>query len=179
MEDDVLLGRINHRDSVALGELYDRYGKLVYSLAFSVLRDNILAEEVTQDVFLTVWNKPGAFQAEKGSFSGWISRVTRNRAIDEYRRRKVRLDGRSLIWDETFINKFEESSLEPVIVSKQETSRLVQALKDLPVEQRNALELAYFQGLSQQEIANVLNEPLGTVKTRIRLGMQKLRAVMD
>jgi RNA polymerase sigma-70 factor, ECF subfamily len=179
MTDQALLDRILHKDTGALSELYDKYARLVFSLASSVLGDTVLAEEVVQDVFMTIWTKAASFSSDKGSFATWISRVTRNRAIDELRRSNARLDGRSLVWDEVFLERTGELSLEPALISRQQTDRLVDALKQLPVDQRRVLELAYFQGLSQQHIAEVLNEPLGTVKTRLRLGLQKLRGAMD
>jgi RNA polymerase sigma-70 factor, ECF subfamily len=186
LEDDMLLKAVASGQSAALGTLYDRYSRLVFSLAFHIVNDEAVAEEVTQEVFLQVWNKAGSYQTDLGKFSTWLTSVARHRAIDCLRRRNVRPEGNRAVWDE---NEDSENSIEPQwvdptnIESQVELtlqSRVVrQAIAQLPNEQQVALALAYFQGLSHQEIAEKTGEPLGTIKTRIRLAMQKLRQVLE
>jgi RNA polymerase sigma-70 factor (ECF subfamily) len=179
MDDEGLLYRVSKKDARALSELYDRYGRMIFSLAYHVLGDNSLAEEVTQDVFLVVWNKSATFDPQKSKFSTWIGRVTRNRAIDVYRRQNARPEVKSVDWDETFLNLESDSQVEPTIIAHQEQFQLRRALAELPEEQRKTLALAYFEGLTQQQISDLTGEPLGTVKTRMRLAVQKLRISLE
>lgn len=168
------------RDQQAFAVLYDRYADLVYSTSLRVLADAQLAEDATQDVFVRLWRRPEAFIAERGRFLSWFMSVVRNRAVDELRargrRRRRELAGTGEQTEDALALLSTETD-DPVREAQlHEEQRLVRlALCGLPAEQKLALELAYFGGLTQQEIAAALQEPLGTVKTRIRLGMQKLR----
>jgi RNA polymerase sigma-70 factor (ECF subfamily) len=180
LDDEALLRLIIQRQTEALNTLYDRYSRLVYSLAFHTVGDPETAEEITQDVFFRVWEKAGTYRSEQAKVSTWITSITRYRAIDLLRQRAARPEKDSLGWDEV------PGSAEPSVDSPEEATelsieggRLRSALAVLPVDQRQALELAYFQGLSHSEIAERLSHPLGTVKTRIRLAMQKLREVLQ
>jgi RNA polymerase sigma-70 factor (ECF subfamily) len=182
-EDEALLRAIARGQSAALGTLYDRYGRLVFSLAYHIVNDERVAEEVTQEVFLQVWNKASSYQAGLGKVSTWLTSVARHRAIDSLRRSNVRPEGNRAEWDESG-DSDDPQWVDPLNVEAQvEVSmqnRVVrQAIAQLPREQQQALALAYFQGLSQQEIAETTGEPLGTIKTRIRLAMQKLRQVLE
>jgi len=172
------------RDEFAFAVLYDRYIDLVYSAAFRVLSDAQLAEDASQDVFVRLWRRPESFIAERGRFLSWLMSVTRNRAVDELRargRRRKREGGPLGEPDEAAEPVFSTPTEDPAHSAElHEEQRLVRdALAALPRDQQRALELAYFGGLTQQEIAARLHEPLGTVKTRIRLGMQKLRRALQ
>jgi RNA polymerase sigma-70 factor, ECF subfamily len=180
VEDGVLLDRITRQDTAALAQLYDRYGRLVFSIACQILSDESLAEEVTQDVFVQIWNKAATYEAAQGKVLTWLSSIARHRAIDQFRRRKVRPEGSSVAWDNCCDDSGDDTlDVEPKILSGEQRRQLVNALLTLPTDQREALALAYFKGLTQQEIATHLREPLGTIKTRIRLALQKLRSVME
>ncbi len=176
LTDDELLKRIAQGDQDALLQLYDRYGRLVYSLAYRVLQDHQLAEEITQDVFTRVWQAAGTFDPKRSRFTTWLTSITRNRAIDILRRRRARgLTGAGEAELNTAITRADERfspehHLQALAVRE--------ALKELPPAQREVLELAYFGGMTQREIAEHLNIPLGTVKTRMRLGMLKLRDLL-
>ncbi|RPI81542.1 MAG: sigma-70 family RNA polymerase sigma factor [Chloroflexi bacterium] len=178
-DDASLLRLIAHNHSEALGILYDRYGRLVFSIAYHMTGASEIAEEITQDVFLRCWEKAKTYDAELAKVSTWLINITRNRAIDELRRRKVRPEKNSSSWEDIPL------SLEPYVDGPEEKApdyfehhQVRKAIASLPREQQQALLLAYFQGLSHSEIAEAVGEPLGTVKTRIRLGMQKLRQVL-
>ena len=181
--DEVLMLAIANQDQHAFSVLYDRYADLVYSASSRVLADAQLAEDSTQDVFVRLWTRPETFISERGRFVSWLMSVTRNRAVDELRARgrRRRREGGSLGEpDEAAEPLFQGEAEDPQLSAElhEEQVAVRRALRLIPGEQRVALELAYFRGLTQQEIAAELHEPLGTVKTRIRLGMQKLRRTL-
>ena len=178
--DEALMLAIATQDEHAFAVLYDRYIDLVYSASFRVLGDAGLAEDASQDVFVRLWRRPESFIAERGRFLSWLMSVTRNRAVDELRargRRRKREGGSLGEPDEAAEPLFSTDPIDPQCSAELHEDQLAvrTALRCLPGDQKLALELAYFGGLTQQEIAARLHEPLGTVKTRIRLGMQKLR----
>lgn len=183
LRDDELMDRLERRDLGAFEALYDRYGDLVYSVALRVVGDTYVAEDVAQDVFLRVWRRPEQFDLNRGKFVTWLMSVTRNRSIDERRSRGRRLR------HEVLPSGYEEEDVLPsgnerddpalATVLSDERAAVRQAMEVLPQEQKLAIQLAYFSGLTQQEIANKLGQPLGTVKTRIRLGMQKMRGALQ
>jgi RNA polymerase sigma-70 factor, ECF subfamily len=168
LSDDLLLDRVRHSDQQAMADVFDRYGGMVYSVALRVLKDPGQAEDVMQEVFFQLWKKPDAFIEGRGSLGGWLLVLARNRAIDQVRRRKptdspddVVLPANSNLASETERNLLME--------------KVRGVLKGLPMEQQKSLELAYFEGLSHSEIAEMTGDPLGTVKTRIRLALIGLR----
>jgi len=166
IQDAHLIRRITLADSAALSELYDRYSRLIFSIAFHILGDSAVAEEVTQDVFVLVWNKAATFDPEQGKVLTWLTSVTRHRAIDHYRRMKVRPEGHAIGWDECCEEDGDhEQAVEPDLITHEQRNMLLQTLTILPPDQREALTLAYFHGLTQQEIAVKLDQPLGTIKT--------------
>ena len=182
-EDEALIRDIANGQSAALGVLYDRYGRLVFSLAYRILNDGAAAEEVTQEVFLQIWTKAGTYQSGLGKVSTWLTSVTRHRAIDDLRRKRIRPEGHRVEWDPSEDGDVPQL-VDPLNVSAQvelsiQNRAIRQAISQLPKDQQQALALAYFYGLSHQEIAETTGEPLGTIKTRIRLGMQKLRQTLD
>jgi len=183
LRDEELMDRLAGRDLAAFEALYDRYGDLVYSVALRVVGDGHVAEDVTQDVFLRVWRRPDHFDLRRGKFVTWLLSVTRNRSIDERRSFGRRLRHETLpstAEEEDAIPSADERD-DPAVatVLSDERAAVRKALEILPPEQRLAITLAYFSGLTQQEIANKLGQPLGTVKTRIRLGMQKMRGALE
>ncbi len=168
-----MLGRIIDRDQKALSELYEQYGRLVYNMAWHVLRDNGSAEEVTQDVFFQVWRWPERWDENRAQLSTWLLSIARYTAIDYLRREQRR-------------PKLEPTELEslshrlPVHKSADsaawDNSEIIKGLiAKLPREQRKVIVLAYYRGMTHEEIAESLDLPLGTVKSRIRLGMKKLK----
>ncbi len=177
LNDEELMQRLSYRDLRAFEALYDRYGDLVYSTCLRVVRDAQLAEDIVQEVFLRLWRKPESYVAQRGRFPTWLLSVTRNRSVDEIRSRgrRQRHENTSPQQQERELPAGQEQ--DPALSAQlADQQRLIRAaLAELPEEQRLAIELAYFGGLTQQEIAAKLSQPLGTVKTRIRLGMQKLR----
>src|SRR5262249_26130284 len=165
-----LLNRIVARDSSAVGELYDRHGRLLYGLILRILRDRGEAEEVLQEVFVQVWMRAETYNVALGSPAAWLVRIARNRAIDRLRANSVR-------------TRTAEATPPPPPVESPETRAamseqqraVARALEALPPEQRELIECAYFQGLTQSELAERFGLPLGTVKTRVRTGMITLR----
>ena len=175
LDDEALPRLIASKNEPSLGELYERYGKLVFSLAFNTLGEATLAEEITQDVFLRVWERGDSYLPEQGKVIAWLARIARNRAIDVLRRQKVRPEGHSASWAEMESQEpAATTNLEEEVELAQQKKRIRQAISQLPEEQKQALALAYFKGRSHQEISAELGVPLGTIKTRIRLAMQKL-----
>lgn len=168
----------------ALEQLYDRYSTLVFSVSLRVLHDAQLAEDVVQEVFLRLWRQPASFDPGRGRFISWLMSVTRNRALDELRRVSRRNRSEDQEEDESSpldsvatTDRMDDPALGAELREQREAVRM--AMTRLPPEQRRAIELAYFSGLTQAEISDVTGDPLGTVKTRIRLGMRKLRDALD
>ncbi len=179
--DEELLHQIARAQASALSSLYDRYGRLVYSLALRIVGNASSAEEITQDVFVQVWNNAASYQPELSKITTWLTSITRYRAIDQLRRRSARPDGYMVNepLEDLMLSAGNEAVPEIQVENRAEQQRLQQALTELPEEQRAVLVLAYFKGLSQPEMATYLGQPLGTVKTRVRLGLQKLRRVLE
>lgn len=178
--DQALAERIGARDSAALDALYQRYARPVYSLAYRILRDSALAEDVTQEVFLKLWWHPETYQPQRGALGSWLLSVTHNRAIDLVRRRQLR-ESRLLPETREGEDRAADGQLDPSdLAGLQEASAAIRrALAQIPAAQRQAIEMAFFEGKTHAEISAELSEPLGTAKTRIRLGMRKLRALLE
>lgn len=177
-EDADLVAMVRESDAGALEALYKRYGRVAYSLARRILNDQTLAQDVTQEVFLTVWRDASRFDPARGGFSTWLLTMTHHKAVDSVRReenlRKRRtttdlLDGKESL----------EPSVDEAVWSTMCRERVRGALAGLPVPQRDALVLAYFGGYTQREIAGLTGTPLGTVKTRMLSGMRKMRDGLD
>lgn len=162
-----------------MGELYDRFGRLVFSMALNSLADHSLAEDITQDVFLRVWKKADQYQPEKGKVSTWLVSITRHRCIDWIRKQNYRPDQEFDPWalEESYLLESPQD-IEDEVELRQRQNKIRSAISQLPFEQRRVLSYAFFQGYSHSMIAEAINEPVGTVKTRIRLGMQKLRQML-
>jgi RNA polymerase sigma-70 factor (ECF subfamily) len=180
LEDNALLKLILvEARADALDQLYSRYGRLVYSVALRIVGERQTAEEITLDVFVKVWEKADTYQPRLGSVRVWVTGMTRNRAIDILRRQSVRLDAQSLRWaDLTSQPISKEPNPEATVDLNLRKQRIRRAIAQLPEEQRNVLALAYFQGYTQREIAELCKLPLGTVKSRIRASIQKLRQLL-
>ena len=164
----------------ALSALYNRYGRLVYSVAFNTIGDQAIAEEIVQDVFTRVWEKANTYDSGKAKVSTWLISITRNRTIDEIRRGKTRPEKTSVSWaDLSQRDNPQIPGPEEKMEHSWQQSFLREAFETISPDQREALALAYFNGYSQSEIAELLGVPLGTIKTRIRLAMQKLRLVLS
>jgi len=170
--------RIRDRAPDSLADLYDGFAGALFSLALEILGDRWEAEEVVQDVFAYVWKKPESYSPEKGKFSSWLLVITRNRSIDRMRSRKRKVVHGEPI--EALSNRQDHSSEDGAehAVRSDERSSIKDAFGQLPEDQREVLELAYFRGLNHQEISEQLKLSLGTVKSRIRLGMEKLRRAL-
>ena len=176
--DDALLLAIQRRDEAALAALYDRYGRLAYGLAYRLLGERGGAEDVVQEAFLAVWRHAARYRPERGGARSWLLAIVHNAAIDR-RRGRLKREATALRLDPAAVGL--EGDIEETFAAVAEGIRaehVRRALADLPVEQRQAIELAYFGGLTHQEIAERTGTPLGTVKSRLRLGLQKLRLLL-
>jgi RNA polymerase sigma-70 factor (ECF subfamily) len=179
LEDSTLIDLISQKNESALGELYDRYHRLVYSIALNVVGQPEDAEEITLDVFTRVWERSHTYRSERAKVTTWLARMTRNRAIDVLRREGVRPMKYSVSWAQV--------SPEPAAIDDKpeaaaqlamQKDRVRQAIATLPDAQKEVLALAYFKGYSHSEIARELGIPLGTAKARIRSAMMKLRSLL-
>jgi RNA polymerase sigma-70 factor (ECF subfamily) len=172
-----LLAAVARGDVAAFEALYDRYSPSLYALLLRILSNAEDAEEVLQETFVKAWTNAKMFDAGRGTEIAWLISIARSRGIDRLRSRKIRSDRENDAGRETSIRAtaVEATSSVDRAVQSQERVAVRSALAELPDAQRTALELAYFEGLSQSEIAARLGEPLGTVKTRMQLGMKKLR----
>jgi len=170
-DDMGLLGRIESGDQAAMSALFDRYGTLVYSVALRVLKEASEAEDVMQEIFVQVWKNPGAYVSGKGSLAGWLAVVSRNRSIDAIRKRRPAepLELFALPAATNLARNAERDFL---------LGKIRGVMGSLPEEQRKPLELAFFEGLSHSEIAAKTGDPLGTVKTRIRIALATIRKAL-
>jgi RNA polymerase sigma-70 factor (ECF subfamily) len=177
LSDEQLIGRVAAKDAAALEVLYDRYSSIVMGMAFRMLSDRTVADEVLQETFWRVWNKAGQYNMERGSLRSWLFTIAHNAGIDELRREKAE---RTLL-DEGQLERTKNGapSVTAQVASGIERQQILAALEDLPPDQRQVIELAFFNGLTRQEIAAKVGVPLGTIHTRARLGLQKLRAALS
>ncbi len=167
-DDATLLALVQRGDEQAMASLFDRYSKVVYSVALRVLRDPASAEDVLQEIFMQIWRNPESFIATRGSLGGWLAVVSRNRSIDALRRKRPSdsIDDVSLAAPCNLADEAERN----IMIERARTHIHV-----LPAEQRKTLEMAFFDGLTHSEIAEMTGDPLGTVKTRIRSALLTLR----
>jgi RNA polymerase sigma-70 factor, ECF subfamily len=180
--DESLVTQVARGNSAALEVLYDRYASRVLGISLKILGDQALAEDILQETFWRVWQSAATFQPQLGPFAGWLFRIARNLAIDAYRRRNVRpqafmgANGADPILDATSdpdMDVAEQAQL------KLQSQRVRKALDLLPGVQRQVIEMAYFYGMTRQEIAEATGEALGTIHTRARLALQKLRGELE
>ena len=168
-----LIQRAAAQDREAFSQLYDRFSTWVFSLAMRMLRAQSDAEDLLQEVFMQVWRQAGSYSQERGSPEAWIINIARSRAIDKLR--SIRRRDKSFVLTDDPAAAESPDNVESTVGESEARLATNSALASLPEAQRRVLELAYFDGLSQTEIADRLKEPLGTVKTRMRAGIQRLR----
>jgi len=182
LSDQELIERIrDNQDKRAMEALYDRYARPVYSLAYRVLREQRAAEDVVQDVFFGFWQRPYSYVDERGAFGPWVLRVTRNRAIDVLRKRSRELspgpDEHATLFEERIVDQEPEPGEQ---VWAHTVAREVRvAMQQLTDAQKQVIELAYFHGLTQSEMSDRLDIPLGTIKTRVRTALRRLNEIMS
>jgi RNA polymerase sigma-70 factor, ECF subfamily len=173
LSDEALLALCSRADDSALGELYDRYGRVAYGLALRIVRDRSLAEDAVQEAFLAVWRSAGAFLAEQGKPSTWILTLVHRRAVDIVRREERRRADP--------LEEFEPPTVEATDEEawlRAQRQVVQEALRKLPPDQREAIELAYYGGFTQSELAERLGQPLGTIKSRMFTGLKRLRELL-
>jgi RNA polymerase sigma-70 factor (ECF subfamily) len=173
LSDEALVALAARSEQTALAELYDRYGRTAYGLALRVLRDQALAEDAVQEAFLTVWRTASRFMPERGKASTWILTLVHRRAVDAVRREQRRRADSLELADEPAVEGAEEDAF-----LRLQRERVQSALKHLPDAQREALELAYYGGFSQSELAERLGQPLGTIKSRMFGGLSRMRELL-
>jgi RNA polymerase sigma-70 factor, ECF subfamily len=169
----MLVERIAGGDADALGELYDRYGRIAFGMLYRMLPSPEAAEEVAQDAFHAVWRRAASYRVERGAVRTWLLAICRNAAVD-WRRTRGKRSEREVNLD-TAAEFIAEAKVDEGVIDRLRAERVRQAVAELPAEQRDVLSLAFWGGYSQSEIAERTNTPLGTVKSRVRLGMTKLR----
>lgn len=180
LDDRTLIRSIAHARTEAFRALYARYSHLVFNIALAAIKDRRLAEEVTQDVFLSVWENAKTYREDQAKVSVWLTRIARNRVIDVLRWRHAHPEVPTADWAEVIPSAMHNTETpQKAVELTLQKERIRAAIAQLPDDQQHVLTLAYFQGYTQQEIAKLLNTPLGTVKTRIRLAMLKLRNVLQ
>jgi RNA polymerase sigma-70 factor (ECF subfamily) len=182
--DEALLQLIAQRDAAALETFYDRHAQTVYNLIMRIVRDAAIADELLQETFWQVWQAGGQGQfRSEGPALAWLCRIARNKSLDQLRRQKARpqpvltesAEDEELLWDELVAS---DMTVERVAEQTWDWQYLRQALSKIPSEQRLCLELAYFEGMSQRQIAEYTATPLGTIKTRLRMGLEKLEYIL-
>ena len=174
-----LLAQISKQDREALATLYDRYGRRVFALAVRILNDPVGSEEVTQDVFMSVWRRGASYTSKKGKFTTWMFSIAHNRTIDELRKRRRDRSRENDDIEDHYDLKSSDISPADAAVAQSEYAKVKAAMDKLPEEQKSVVELSYFKGLTQTEIATKTGQPLGTVKTRMRLALKKLRVALS
>ena len=174
-QEQQILERMARGDGEALRELYDRHARAVYSLAMRILRSQPDAEDIVQEVFGQAWTQAGRYDASRGTVAAWLLMQARSRAIDRLRGRKLRPEGATSTFDTRDPGKGPDAQA----MAGEYARRVREALRSLSDPQRTALELAFFEGLTYSQVAEHLNQPIGTVKTRIRQGLLRLKAALD
>jgi len=175
LADEELMPLVGRKDPEAFAVLYDRHGGAAYSLAYRIVGDRAAAEEVTQEAFISVWRSGARFDAARGSVRSWLLSVVRNRAIDFLRSRAGKAPKLSFDDDAVLEQRPAEERTDEEALRRETAAELRGAIGKLPGEQSKVIELAYFGGFSHSEISRMLNLPMGTVKGRMRLGLEKIR----
>jgi len=175
-QDSQMAAQLKRGESTAIESRYDRYGRLAYGLAFRILNDRGAAEDVVQDAFVSVWRNAAGFDTGRGSLRNWLLSIVRNRAID-------RLRGGARTRNELQLEAVEPTAEMPdvwqAVASDLERKQIQEGFRELPDAQRKTLELAYFGGYTHVEIASRMQVPLGTVKSRMRIGLEKMRTFLE
>ena len=178
LADEELMPLVGRKDPEAFEVLYDRHGGAAFSLAYRIVGDRAAAEEVTQEAFISVWRSGARFDAARGSVRSWLLSVVRNRAIDFLRSRAAKAPKLDFDDEAALEARPAEERTEEEALQRETAAELRGALGKLPGEQSKVIELAYFGGFSHSEIAEMLGTPLGTIKGRMRLGLDKIRATL-
>jgi RNA polymerase sigma-70 factor (ECF subfamily) len=178
LADEDLMTLVDAKDSDAFAVIYDRHGGAAYSLAHRIVGDAQMAEDVTQEAFLSIWRSHARFDAARGSVRAWVLGIVRNRGIDALRRTARPAPQLDLDDDAVLETQAAAQRTEAEAIRRETADRLRRALGLLPREQSQVIELAYFGGFSHSEIAEMLGAPIGTVKGRMRLGLEKIRATL-
>ena len=176
-DDETLVRLLVQQDVRALEALYQRYSRPVFSLALKILGDREVVEEVVQEVFLRLWTRAQGYDPQRGKLLSWLLTIAHHRAIDELRRRRSQPEANGL-QEQLAASEEPEADPSASLTHVEERAEVQHALAQLPQAQRRPIEMAYYGGMTQVEIAIALAEPLGTIKTRMRLGMQKLRVLL-
>jgi len=177
--DAELARRLQKREPQAMADLYDRFGRLAYSLIFSIVRDTGVAEDLVQETFMRVWNRAGAFDAERGALGTWLMAVARNRAIDHIRSASARMDRN--VFELDLFERAEHGTpsslvdMDRDVLNADSARRIKAAMAKLSQNHQKVIELAYYEGLSQTEMAERLGQPLGTIKTWVRTALKHLK----
>jgi RNA polymerase sigma-70 factor (ECF subfamily) len=182
LSDEALIARVARGDTTALETLYDRYASSILGLSLKVIGNQALAEDVLQETFWRVWQSAATYQSQRGAFTSWLFRIARNLAIDTHRRRRVRPQTISETVDANpILDEIPDTDTDvpEQAQSNFQAQQVRNALTSLPREQRQVIEMAYFYGMTRQEIAEATGEALGTIHTRARLGLQKLRKELE
>jgi RNA polymerase sigma-70 factor (ECF subfamily) len=182
ISDEVLVIKVARGDTAALESLYDRHASVVLAIALRVVGERAAAEDVLQETFWRVWNSAATYQSQRGSFTSWLFRIARNLAIDLYRRRSVRPQTvENLDEDSPILDNVPDPDADVVELTQSDlqNQQIHEALTSLPPEQKQVIELAYYYGMTRQEISEMTGEALGTIHTRARLGLQKLRVMLE
>lgn len=180
-DDQSLMQRVRQGDEQALSQLYDRYAATVMGIALKIVQQREQAEEITQEAFWRVWQRASTFDTARGNLAPWLFGIARNLSIDELRRRRARPQPVYEDPERPVLAELADDSVDVAMSAALAEQRTVvrTAMQELSADQREALELAYFSGMTQREIAEHLGNPLGTIKTRIRLGLLKLRDLLQ
>lgn len=180
LSDQALVVQLHVQNAAALDELYGRYSRPIYSLSYRILGDSTSAEDVLQEVFLKLWRQPQSYDAERGTLSAWLLSVAHHRAVDFLRRQRTRAEQQFPEgWEEAPWENTDSQDPADMARRSEDATAVRRALAQIPAAQRLAIEMAFFQGKTHAEISAELGEPLGTAKTRIRLGMRKLRTLLE
>ena len=177
LPDDQLVEALARQDLGALETLYDRYGKVAFSLAYRIVGERGAAEDVVQDAFLSVWRQAKSYKRDRGSPKTWLMAIVHHRSIDKLRAHASA--GSTVPIDDVHNELGEAPGVWQQVWSTMRGDSVRDALEKLPLEQKKSIELAYFSGYSQSEIAELMDVPLGTVKGRMRIGLQKLKALLE
>lgn len=179
--DAVLLQRIVDGDEEALAELYDQYSSLLFGLIRTIVNNKEIAEDLLQEIFLLIWDRAASFDALKGSVYTWMITLARNKSIDKIRSKSYRLQQQYVSADHSepfYSSSSDEPSPYELMLLEERSEIIKNALNNIPAKQREVIEIAYFEGFSQSKIAKIYNIPLGTVKTRMRQGLDKLQTLL-
>ena len=178
VRDAAIVDRLARGEADAVADLYDRHARMVYSLVLRILRDDANAEDVVQEVFVQAWQQAARYSVEHGTVPAWLLAIARRRALDRLRTPDARPDRASAGFDAAMPPRAAAGDLAAPLLASEDALMLRRALDALPFSQRSAIELAYFEGLSQREVEARLDEPPGTVKARLRAGLLTLRAAL-